>query len=443
MASNSTKKRKKNSAAARARKRRQERRMALGFTAFLLVSLGAFASIALLNRNDDATEAPRVEVLAPVADASAQVLSITTAAPTTATAARALSEANATVVPTTAPTLSPTTEPTDEPTAEPTRAPVTIKLTAVGDCTLGGDYNTGYYKSFAGYYDSYGSDYFFEKVRDLFASDDLTVVNLEGPLTTSKDKRSGRKFNFKGAPEYVDILRNSSVEIANVANNHSLDFGESGFEETCRVLTDANIGASGFSQIYYTDVKGVTVCSIGLTQWAYSQEQMVKAVQMARPNCDLLIVSIHWGEEYKHEQNAQQISMGHAMIDAGADVVIGNHSHVYGAIEYYHGKYIVYSLGNFCFGGNRNPSDKDTAIFQEVFQIDADGRVADLGIDIIPARLSGSDKKNDFQPCVIEDDARARKLLNKILNVSSLHKEDGAVWMAGSRAAALLNGAES
>ncbi|MBE5808730.1 MAG: hypothetical protein E7317_10390, partial [Clostridiales bacterium] len=293
MASKTAESRKKKSAAARARRRRQERRMTLGVAAFLLVCLGAFASIGLMNREapDAARErgVPAVEVLAPVAEteSTAEIPVIGTAA---LTQAPTQAPAAATQAPTQAPT--PTPLPTEAPTPAPTRAPVTIKLTAVGDCTLGGDYNSGYYKSFAGYYKRYGADYFLENVRPIFADDDLTIVNLEGPLTSSKDRRSGRRYNFKGQPEYVDILSGSSVEVANVANNHALDFGESGFEETCQVLTNAGIGASGFSQIWYGDIKGVKVCSIGFTQWAYDQEQVVKAVQMARPNCDLLIVSM-------------------------------------------------------------------------------------------------------------------------------------------------------
>ena len=97
-----------------------------------------------------------------------------------------------------------------EATLAPGDAEITI--TAVGDCTLGGDIPTGAYKSFASYYDKYGPDYFFANVRELFASDDLTIVNLEGPLTTS-EKIRGRKFNFRGLPEYVSILSGSSVEI--------------------------------------------------------------------------------------------------------------------------------------------------------------------------------------------------------------------------------------
>ncbi|MBQ8087910.1 MAG: CapA family protein [Clostridia bacterium] len=420
----------------RARKRRRERLFMFSLCAFLALCIGAFASIALLNgrsnvRSGDVwkIENAEMEILAPEARSSG---------------ASTLENREKTApVSTAAPTAQPTLQPTPQPTATPapTQAPertqTEITITAVGDCTLGGDMNTGYYTSFKGYADRYGSDYFLANVRALFESDDLTIVNLEGPLTTSNDKRKGRKFNFRGEPEYVDILSGSSVEIANVANNHSLDFGESGFNETCQVLENAGVGVSGFSRVLNLNVKGVRVCSLGFTEWAYTQEQIEKAVRNARESCDLLIVSMHWGEEGSHTPTRLQETLGHAIIDAGADIVIGNHSHVYGTIERYNGKYIVYSLGNFCFGGNRNPAEKDCVVFRQTFVIDSQSGVQDGGIDILPARVSGSDTENDFQPYLLSGE-RGERLLKKIDAVSSI-AGDGLVWLKGSNAARLLS----
>ena len=446
MASKMTKNRKKTTPARRNRRRRQERMMLLTVLAFLALCVGAFASLRLLNERGG-TDVPswkaadgRVQILAP-AGRTLEVSPTEAPVPTE-------DYATATPEPVWTPEDTPEpAQPEEAPeiaavpaaTAGPsaTWAPTQIVLTAVGDCTLGGDYNSGYYKSFRGYVNRNGYDYFLEKVRPLFQQDDLTIVNLEGPLTTSKEKRSGRRYNFKGDPEYIQILSGSSVEIANVANNHALDFGEEGFEETCRVVKAAGIGCSGFSEVYNTVVKGVRVCSIGFTRWAYDQEQVVKAVTMARPNCDLLLVSMHWGDEGHHEPSQEQISMGHAIIDAGADIVIGTHSHVYGAIEQYKDKYVIYSLGNFCFGGNRNPVEKDTIIFQQIFNIDSNGNVTEGGIDVIPARVSGSDKRNDYQPYIMEDEARAAKLLNKVMNISNLG--ENPQWKSGATAPRLLS----
>lgn len=423
-------------------KKRQERLMTVVVCAFLLLCVGAFASIGLMNNaapRDDRTqwyvEDGQMEILAPPmgstmdrgTETSAQVPPFMQ--PTEEPDGRP----EHMTVPTPVPEIKAEPEPTmevlePEPTLETQSVPITI--TAVGDCTLGGDIPSGAYRSFETYVKRNGYDYFFAKVRDLFESDDLTIVNLEGPLTTSNDMRSGRTFNFRGDPEYVKILSGSSVEIANVANNHAMDFGEAGLSETASVLEAAGIGVSGFSRVYLTEIQGVTVCSIGFTEWAYSQAQIEKMVRIARAQCDLLIVSIHWGEEGRHEATSTQRSLGHAIVDAGADVVLGTHPHVYGGFELYNGKYIVYSLGNFCFGGNRNPRDKNCVIFQQTFNVGLDGTVSDGGISIIPARVSSSDDTNDFQPTIVTD-SRAQKILSGIAKVSKVDTAD-VMWMESS-----------
>ena len=418
-------------------KKRQERLVAIGVSAFLILCVGAFASIGLMNstaadkmKTEWYVKGEEVEILA------APMGNTLDRGQTDSEAGLPFLQPTATAEPAhlTMPTPVPqsTDEPMEvlepEPTLEITSVPITI--TAVGDCTLGGDIPSGAYRSFESYLTRYGYDYFFENVRELFESDDLTIVNLEGPLTTSDDLRSGRAFNFRGAPEYVNILSGSSVEIANVANNHAMDFGEAGLSETASVLETAGIGVSGFSRVYLTEIQGVKVCSIGFTEWAYSKQQIETMVSIARAQCDLLIVSMHWGEEGSHETTSTQRSLGHAIIDAGADVVLGTHPHVYGGFELYNGKYIVYSLGNFCFGGNRNPRDKDCIIFQQTFNVEPDGTVSDGGISIIPARVSTSDSTNDFKPMILTD-SRAQKIFSGIAKVSKVDLA-GVRWMDDS-----------
>lgn len=434
MAKKSTKNRNKK----RSRRSVQKRYERLTYLAGALVTflfIGGFATVLVMNsRNLDQSreqwyvENGSMEILAPAANTLQQsegnpgeglpfLFQTPTPEPTEIPSFVA-------VTPTPQPTFAiPQTEEEEmeelqpEATIEVTSVPITI--TAVGDCTLGGNVPTGYDRVFAGYAEKYGYDYFFQNVRSLFENDDLTIVNLEGPLTTSDDKRSGRKFNFRGDPDYVNILSGSSVEICNVANNHALDYGESGFAETVEVLHEAGIGASGFSEVYMEEIKGVRVCSLGFTEWAYSEEQIEQAVSLARKNCDLLLVSIHWGDERVYEPLERQRKLGRAIIDAGADIVIGNHSHVYGGVELYNDKYIIYSLGNFCFGGNTNPSDKDCTIFQQTFNVGFDGTVTDGGISIIPARISSVTQTNNFQPTIMDSD-QGKKLLTKILKVSTV-----------------------
>ena len=310
----------------------------------------------------------------------------------------------------------------------PTMAPepVSITLTAVGDCTLGGDVKGASFKRFRNAFAEHGYAYFLENVRDILANDDITIVNLEGPLTTSDEMRPNRPFNFKGDPENVQILSSASVEVCNVANNHALDFGKAGLTETAEVLDKAGISVSGWDVIDYEDVRGVRIGFIGLTEWDYSAADVSRIVSEARPTCDLLVVSMHWGVESSYTATDLQVELGHACVDAGADLVIGNHSHRVGGIEQYKGKYICYSLGNFCFGGHSNPSDKDTLIFQQRFYVTPGGEAQDGGINIIPCSISSTSKTNNLQPTPLTGDA-GNAVLQKIYKYSQL---DDPVFIA-------------
>ena len=127
---------------------------------------------------------------------------------------------------------------------------------------------------------------------------------------------------------------------------------------------------------------------------------------------------MHWGEEGSYEQTSAQIKMGHYLIDNGVDLVIGTHPHVIQGIEKYHDKYIIYSLANFVFGGNPNPKDKDTFIYQQTFTFKDNKLVLDDNINIIPASVSGTTKKNNYQPIIVTGE-RKEKVLNKIKKYSS------------------------
>ena len=336
--------------------------------------------------------------------------------------------------PTATPGSTATPDPTDTPSPTAEAGPVTLTITAVGDCTLGGQVGAAGQRNFVQCVENYGYDYFFSGVRDIFEADDLTIVNLEGPLTSSNRKEKENGFIFKGDPEYVNILSGSSVELCNVANNHTLDYGKEGLAETARVLEASGIGYSGFSRAYYTQIKGVRVGSLGFTQWEHSKGDIAKAVAEARLNCDLLIVSIHWGVEGQHETSATQRALGRAAVDAGADLVIGTHPHVYQGIEKYKDKYIVYSLGNFCFGGNANPADKRCLIFQQSFSFTPGvgivrAGIMDEGINIIPATVSSVKDRNDFQPTIMTAQAGAQ-LLKNVASYSKNFALADTRWMA-------------
>ena len=354
-----------------------------------------------------------------------------------------LSTEEPTEEPTEDPTQAPTETPTETPTGLPTLEPavtlsgaVTIKITAVGDCTFGGEIGSKGRRRFIDLASANGYDYFFQNVRTLFQTDDLTIVNLEGPLTSVTKASKHGSFVFKGDPEYVNILSGSSVELCNLANNHALDYGTAGMKETAKVLEEKGIGYCGKSAVYSANIKGVRVTALGFDQWSNDKSDITSAVKKARKDCDLLIVNMHWGTEGHRDQEARQVTMGHAAIDAGADLVIGTHPHVYQGIEKYKDKYIVYSLGNFCFAGNSNPGDKRCLIFQQTFSFNpgmgiARANIMDAGINIIPCTISSTKETNDFQPTIMTAE-EGGELLKAVASRSTNFTLTDTKWMLGN-----------
>lgn len=301
---------------------------------------------------------------------------------------------------------------------------VSIVISAAGDCTFGDDTNSGNTR-FAKAASKYGYSYFLQNVKGIFSEDDLTIVNLEGPLTTSKKKRPNRQFNFRGLPEYVQILTLGNVEAANTANNHNRDFGSAGRDETFDVLDSAGITGFGMDRTAIVDVKGIRVGLIGLTEWDYTAKKVTENIAALKENCDLCICVIHWGKERVYQPTSSQQKYAKACVEGGADLVLGGHSHVIGGIELINDTCVVYSLGNFCFGGNANPSDKDTMIFQQRFTMEPDGTVSHGDINVIPCTVSTLSNTNDYCPTPATGDAgknilkRIRKLTSKFASYPS------------------------
>lgn len=294
---------------------------------------------------------------------------------------------------------------------EVTEAPVrSFSVTAVGDCTFATDINASRELGFVTYAEDYGYDYFFEKVRPLFEEDDLTIVNFEGTLS-DRGTRADKTFAFRGDPEYVKILTGSSVEAANLANNHSSDYGTVSLTDTRDILEENGIvTCRGEENVSLKEVNGVQVGLVGIN---YLNDQMrteldsaiIKAKDMG---AEVIILSIHWGMEKDTSANEDQIEAAHRAIDLGADLVIGTHPHVLQGIEKYKGRYICYSLGNFSFGGNNSPSDKDSAIFTQTFTLNGTEIADDDAVEIIPCRISGTDGYNNYQPVIAEGSYRDR-----------------------------------
>lgn len=313
-------------------------------------------------------------------------------------------------------------------TPEPKMDPVSLTLSVVGDCTLGTDEYFDYDTSLNAYYENYGTDYFMANVKSIFSKDDLTIANFEGTLTESTE-REDKQFAFKAPASYANILTAGSVEAVNTANNHSHDYGEESFNDTLKALDTANILHFGYDETAVTEVKGVKVGLVGiyeLNDHLGREEQLKQNIaKVKQDGAQLIVVIFHWGNEKEEVPDENQKTLGHLAIDEGADLVCGHHPHVLQGIEEYKGKNIVYSLGNFCFGGNAYPSDMDTIIFQQTFTIDQNGVKDDNVTNIIPCSISSDSDYNNYQPTPAEGE-EATRIMQKIQKRSSWIK-DGTV----------------
>ena len=314
-------------------------------------------------------------------------------------------------------------------------SPVSLTLSVVGDCTLGTDETFDYDTSLNAYYENYGADYFLQNVKDIFSTDDLTSANFEGTLTDS-DEREDKTFAFKAPASYASILTGGSVEAVNTANNHSHDYGDQSFDDTLAALDDAGIVHFGYDETAVMDVKGIKVGLVGIYELYdhLEREQQLKdnIAKVKADGAQLIVVIFHWGNETETVPDSNQTTLGRIAIDEGADLVCGHHPHVLQGIETYKGRNIVYSLGNFCFGGNSSPSDMDTMIYQQTFTIDADGVKKDNVTNIIPCSISSAayDGYNNYQPTPAEGD-EATRILGKINERSSwISTAEGSTFTA-------------
>ncbi len=317
----------------------------------------------------------------------------------------------------------------EEQASDDTIADPVVRLTvsAAGDCTLGRDDKFSYGYSFNHELEQQNNDYsyFFKNVRHIFEADDLTIVNLEGPLTDSNDKVD-KEYAFKGSPDFVQILKEGSVEATNIANNHIKDYKEQGLLDTISNLEKQSIVPFGYDNMGIYETKGIKVGLLGysvLNRSAQVKKTVTENIQWLKDNgAKLIIVSFHWGEELTNYPDGYQIDLAHYTVDQGANLIIGHHPHVIAGVEHYNSSYIVYSLGNFCFGGNRNPKDKDTFIFQQTFAF-LDGELineeqsSEDTVKIIPAYITSVPSRNNFQPTPAEGE-EADRILGRITEYS-------------------------
>ena len=308
-----------------------------------------------------------------------------------------------------------------ENTVPPAPVRKSVKITAVGDCTIGWDDRFTWGNRFDAYLERNDGDYgyYLAKIRDVFREGDFTIANLEGTFTSHTVKEP-KTFNFSAPEGYKNVLMWGCVDAVSLGNNHTYDFGEIGYQDTMRALDSINIPYFGHDKYLVKEVCGVKIGMFSLLDYGcqYYHEIDKALAWLKSQNCDLVIASMHWGIEHTYAQTWAQIQMAHYLVDNGVDLVLGSHPHVLQGIEKYNGRYIIYSLANFCFGGNTDPDDKDTMIFRQTFTFVNGELQPDDNIKIIPASVSGVSWCNNYQPVVLEG-AEKQRVMHKIMRYSS------------------------
>lgn len=300
-------------------------------------------------------------------------------------------------------------EPSSTPEPTPTPEPEVIELTisAAGDVSLGILQIHGYAGTFREMYDQQGPAYFLQNVKDIFEEDDMTIVNFEGVLTESTELVE-KQYNIKGAPAYIEILPLGSVEAVSFGNNHHMDYGKQGNDDTVALFEEKGIPYAYDDKLGIYETKGLRIGFVSVNEvydgkavetWL---EEGIRSLQEEEVN--LIIACCHWGIEREDYPEDYQKELGKKCIDWGADLVLGCHPHVLQGIEVYNGRFIVYSMGNFCFGGNRNPKDKETMIFRQTFTFIDGVKQEDQQAKVIPCFISSVMSRNDYCPTPAEGD---------------------------------------
>ena len=240
-------------------------------------------------------------------------------------------------------------------------------------------------------------------LRDVIDGSDVFMANQEFPFSNRGSAAADKQFTFRLPPEKVSLLKEMGIDIVTLANNHALDFGTDALLDTCDTLDEAGIYRVGAGanleearKPVIMEIKGKTIGFLGASRvipvgsWnatatspgmltTYDPAMLLEDIKSAKETCDFVIVYVHWGIERDEYPQDYQRTMGKQYIDAGADMVIGSHPHVLQGMEYYNGKPIVYSLGNFVFGS----SIPKTAL------LTADWDGENLSLAFVPGTSSG------------------------------------------------------
>lgn len=324
-----------------------------------------------------------------------------------------------------------------------------LTLSFIGDCSMGEmPAQKGKKGSYTRVLDEKGYDWPFSLVRHILENDDFTFANNEVIYSTRK-KHADKKTNLIAAPEYAAVYLHTGVNAVNTANNHAMDFFLEGYDDTLSALD--SFGIPHFGTLYpgtkrerdhlgVYEVKGVKIGAVG---FSYPQDSDLDKISqrieaLRSEGCDLVIVSLHWGREVQFIPESWQFTYAKKVIDMGADMIWGHHPHVLQIVQFYKGKPILYSTGNFTFG-SMSDVDRNTGIFQLTYQLDGNNTPSLYSFSVLPCTTQG---KGDFRPMLLTEEADKEKMLKMLIykkekkgleNLPAGFAQTGIVYLNGER----------
>lgn len=314
---------------------------------------------------------------------------------------------------------APAATPSPTPTPTPVPTPAIIQMSFAGDVI---------FDSYVGsLIDREGISPFVSGLEGIFKSSDISMINLETPISLRGVKENDKQFTFRAKPEYINVLTELGVNMVALANNHILDYGIDAFRDTVDLLNSSKIGYAGAgedvdeaSRPLYITVKDCKIAIISSSHvipfisWTagvkkpgvastYDPSRLLSEIEVARKNADIVVVYVHWGEEMKTTPLSYQKNLAKKYIDSGADMVIGSHPHVLQGLEYYKNGIICYSLGNFIFTNTK----KDTMIVNVKI---TEKKLSE--VKVIPCEI------NNFKTSLIKEDAKFASLIKSLEDIS-------------------------
>lgn len=300
-----------------------------------------------------------------------------------------------------------------------------ITLTFVGDTSFGTYPETPEHLKFDHVLEKNNADnqYVFKNSLPWFHSDDYTIMNAESAFTHA-EKAVNKMWRIKSKPEHVAFLPASGVEAANLANNHTKDYFEVGYQDTLEAFAKHDIDVFDDGMPLIKTIGGIETVFLGydcrLSQYTAEYLARIKeeVKQYKRPD-NLVIVNMHWGMEYRETPVEYQTYFGRAILDAGADIIMGAHPHRLQSVENYHGKYIIYSMGDYAFGADPTLKSRETAMFRVKFAKE-NGTVVMKGLTIVPTleNSDGSTTENNYQPLPVFGQTAAN-IVDELVRISA------------------------